>query len=108
MSGVFRNIEPPPGECKPPAFGAGGVHTRWVEKGWGSIVRLVRKMPDTALYSIYESTLWVRERVASTHSHQYLSTKGTVSVLHSMRAEACKGPTFPKFPLMELLPACTL
>ncbi len=34
MSGVFRNIEPPnpspPGEC-----GAGGGHTRWVEREWG-------------------------------------------------------------------------
>jgi hypothetical protein len=44
MSGVFRNIDPPP------AFGAGGGHTRWVERGWGSIVR---KTPDTALYSTY-------------------------------------------------------
>jgi hypothetical protein len=41
MSVVFRNIDPhhltalrvhvPP----PPAFGAGGGHTRWVERGWG-------------------------------------------------------------------------
>jgi hypothetical protein len=23
------------GECVPPAFGAGGGHTRWVERGWG-------------------------------------------------------------------------
>jgi hypothetical protein len=31
MSGVFRNIDPsPPGECVPPAFGAGGGQTRWV------------------------------------------------------------------------------
>jgi hypothetical protein len=39
MSGVFQNIEPPPpsppGECVPPAFGAGVGHTRWVERGWG-------------------------------------------------------------------------
>jgi hypothetical protein len=34
MSGVF--IDPsPPGECVPPAVGAGGGHTRWVERGWG-------------------------------------------------------------------------
>jgi hypothetical protein len=36
MSGVFQNIDPPtpsppPGECVPLAFGAGGGHTRWVE-----------------------------------------------------------------------------
>jgi hypothetical protein len=37
-------------------FSAGGGHTRWVERGWGSIVR---KTPDTALHSIYVSTLCV-------------------------------------------------
>ncbi len=25
----------PPGECVPPAFSAGGGHSRWVERGWG-------------------------------------------------------------------------
>jgi hypothetical protein len=39
MSGVFQNIDPPtpslPGECVRPAFGAGGGHTRWVERGEG-------------------------------------------------------------------------
>jgi hypothetical protein len=43
MSGVFRNIDPPPPHrparrvCSPPppAFGAGGGCTRWVERGWG-------------------------------------------------------------------------
>ncbi len=39
MSGVFQNIDPPSpspsGECVPPAFGAGGGHTRWVERGVG-------------------------------------------------------------------------
>ncbi len=34
-----------------PAFGAGGGHTRWVERGWGV------NSSDTALYSIYVSTL---------------------------------------------------
>jgi len=37
MSGIFQNIDPPPPltarECVPPAFGAGGGHTRWVETG---------------------------------------------------------------------------
>ncbi len=45
MSGVFRNIDPPPtspfGDCVPPAFGAGGGHTRrvesvWLSTSWGS------------------------------------------------------------------------
>ncbi len=40
MSGVFQNIDPPPPHRPatvyvPPAFGAGGGHTRWVERGWG-------------------------------------------------------------------------
>jgi hypothetical protein len=40
MSGVFRNIDPPPpphrpASVYPPAFGAGGGHTRWVERVWG-------------------------------------------------------------------------
>jgi hypothetical protein len=39
MSGVFRNIDPPPPHRPasvyppPPAFGAGVGHTRWVERG---------------------------------------------------------------------------
>ncbi len=43
----------PPGEFVPPAFGAGGGHTRWVERGWGVNSSVVRKTPDTALYSVY-------------------------------------------------------
>jgi hypothetical protein len=50
MAGVFQNIDPPspslPVECVPfpPAFGAGGGHTRWLERGgWGvSILEDVR------------------------------------------------------------------
>jgi hypothetical protein len=37
MSGVFQNIDPqrpsPPGECVPPAIGAGGGNSRWMERG---------------------------------------------------------------------------
>jgi hypothetical protein len=34
MAGVFQNIDPP--LPSPPAFGVGGGHTRWVERGvWG-------------------------------------------------------------------------
>jgi hypothetical protein len=36
MSGVFQNIDPShPGKCVPPAFDAGGGHTRWLERGVG-------------------------------------------------------------------------
>jgi hypothetical protein len=39
MSCIFQNIDPPPpsppGECVPPAFIAGGGHTRRVERGVG-------------------------------------------------------------------------
>jgi hypothetical protein len=60
MSGVFRNIDrPPPHHTtsvypSPPPPLVRGEDTRWVERGWavngGSIVR---KTPETALYSIY-------------------------------------------------------
>jgi hypothetical protein len=82
MSDVLQNIDPPPpsppGECVPPAFGAGvlGEDTLagW-RGGWGvNILEDARhrigllegggrsifwKTPDTALYSTYVSTLWV-------------------------------------------------
>jgi hypothetical protein len=39
MSGVFQNIDHPPthrpASVYPTAFGAGGGHTGWVERGWG-------------------------------------------------------------------------
>jgi hypothetical protein len=54
MSGGFQNIDPPPPHpltsVYAPAFGAG-------RGGGGSIVW---KTPDTALYSIYVSTLWLK------------------------------------------------
>jgi hypothetical protein len=54
MSGVFQNIDPSPHPltarrvCTPPPLVRGGGHTRWVERGGGSIFL---KTPDTALYS---------------------------------------------------------
>jgi hypothetical protein len=61
MSGVFQNINSPPpslpGECVPPTPLVQGEDTlagrRW---GGGSIVW---KTSDTALNSIYASTLWM-------------------------------------------------
>jgi hypothetical protein len=51
-----------PASLYPPAFGAGGGHTRWVERGGGSIAR---KTPNTALYSLYVSTLCFRPSLVS-------------------------------------------
>jgi hypothetical protein len=59
MSGVFRNIDPPtpspPGERVPPAL-VRGEDTLARGRGVGGSIDW--KTPDTALYSIYVSTLW--------------------------------------------------
>ncbi len=51
MSGVFRNFDPPPphrpASVYLPAFGAGGGHTRWVERRWG-----VKSSEDARLCSV--------------------------------------------------------
>jgi hypothetical protein len=60
MSGVFRNIDPPPPHrpvsvYPPPPLVRGEDTLAGWREGGGSTVR---KIPDTALYSIYTSTLW--------------------------------------------------
>jgi hypothetical protein len=67
MFGVFKKIDTPPhlphrpaSVYPPPPFSAGGGHTRWVEKGVGGGGSIFWKTPDTALYSTYLSTLWLR------------------------------------------------
>ncbi len=53
MSGVFQNIDPlPPGECVPPAFGAGGRQTRWVERGWEGVSILEDARHCSVLYML--------------------------------------------------------
>jgi hypothetical protein len=59
MSGVFQNIDPPPphspASVSPPATFGVGEDT---PTGWrGGVGSIVRKTPDTALYSTYVSTL---------------------------------------------------
>jgi hypothetical protein len=58
MSGVFRNIDHPPFTarrvCTPPLLARGDDTLAGWRGGGGSIVR---KTPDTALHSIYVSTL---------------------------------------------------
>jgi hypothetical protein len=57
MSGVFRNIDNPPPHCPASVYplARGRTNSRGGEGGGGSIVR---RTPDTALYSMYVSTLW--------------------------------------------------
>ncbi len=61
MSCVFQNIDPPPtsppGECVP-RLRCGGEDTLAGWKGGGGSI--FWKTPDTALYSTYVSTLWLR------------------------------------------------
>jgi hypothetical protein len=62
MAGVCQNIDPPqpslPGECVPPAFGAGGGHIRWLE-GVGGGGQYFGRRQTSALYSTYVGTLWL-------------------------------------------------
>ncbi len=53
MAGVFQNIDYPTPPHRPASvyFGAGGGHTRWVERGVGG-GSIFWKTSDTALYSI--------------------------------------------------------
>jgi hypothetical protein len=55
MSLVFQNIDPsPPSDCVPPAFGAGGGHTRWLGgEGVGGDI-----LEDARHSSVLYSTLW--------------------------------------------------
>jgi hypothetical protein len=68
MSGVFRNIDTPP-----PHRPVRGEDTLAGWRGGGGL--MVRKTPDTALYSIYFSTLcrqWTVGRVGGGGSQGYL------------------------------------
>ncbi len=61
MSGVFQNIAPPPPHrpaiVYPSAFGAGGGHTRWVERGWGvNILKDARHSPVLYIRKYFCST----------------------------------------------------
>jgi hypothetical protein len=56
MSGVFQNIDPPPPSQPASVYGAGGGHTRWVERGGGG-GSIFWKTPGTALHSTYVSTV---------------------------------------------------
>jgi hypothetical protein len=55
MSGVFQNIDAPtpphrPASVYPSAFGAGGGHTRWVERGLGGVNILEDARHSSVLY----------------------------------------------------------
>jgi hypothetical protein len=61
MPGVFRNIDLPPPHprrlCTP--FGAGGGHSRWVEKGWGG-QKFGRR--QTLLFTLYMKVLCAAQK----------------------------------------------
>jgi hypothetical protein len=76
MSGVFRTIDTPPPHrpasvYTPPPLVRGEDTLAGVERGWGGGGSIVWKTPDTALYSIYVSTLWFQLSVKETSSHGY-------------------------------------
>jgi hypothetical protein len=81
MSGVVRNIDPhplTPGECVPPRlwWGGGRTHSLGGEGVGGSIVR---KTPDTALYSVYVSTLWlIRTFHCNLQTHLFMKPRQVV------------------------------
>jgi hypothetical protein len=62
----------PPGECVPPAFGAGGGHTRWVERGWG--VNILEDARHCSVLYTYVSTLWPRPSPVPDH---YITPRST-------------------------------
>ena len=60
MSGVFRNIDPTPHPLTARRVCTPLVRGEDTLDGWrGGGGSIVRKTPDTALYSICVSTLWV-------------------------------------------------
>jgi hypothetical protein len=62
MSGVFQNIDPPPpASVYPPAFVAGGGHTRWVERGWGGQYFGRRQTLLCTLHTVPVCIYFVRE-----------------------------------------------
>ncbi len=59
MSGVFPPPPSPPGECVPPAFGTGGGHPRWVERGWG--VNILEDARHSSVLYIFQYFVGVAE-----------------------------------------------
>jgi hypothetical protein len=61
MSGVFQNIDPPPPLRSASVYPPPLVRGEDTLAGWrGGRGPIVWKTPDTALYSVYVSTLWAR------------------------------------------------
>jgi hypothetical protein len=80
MAGVFQNIDPLPltaGECVPPAFGAGGGHTRWLERGVG--VNILEDVRHSSVLYVCTSKLhytWVGGRRAVSCEKRVFYEKG--------------------------------
>jgi hypothetical protein len=90
MSGVFRNIDPHSltarRVCIPPPL----VRGKDTLAGWRGVGgSIVRKTPDTALYSIYVSTLWCKVLYNESFPHRHGRTiksinKSIKSCIHYM------------------------
>jgi hypothetical protein len=83
MSGDFRKIDPHP----PPACGAGGGHTRWVERGWD-----VNSSEDARLCSVlYICKYFVHfpHLPISLVVHRHNVQEHRVALLWTQPGEAC-------------------
>jgi hypothetical protein len=57
MSGVFQNIDPsPPHLTARRVYGAGGGHSRWVERGWG--VNILEDARHSSVLYICKYFVW--------------------------------------------------
>jgi hypothetical protein len=102
MSGVFQNIDPPPpsppGECVPPAFGAGEDTFAGWRGRWGSIFL---EDADTALYSTYVSTLWFLCCDARSSANNLLALSAVkISIDAASGAKRCQGELLGALPTL--------
>jgi hypothetical protein len=87
MSGVFRTIDPTPPHrpaCvypPPPAFGAGGGHTRWVERGWG--VNSWEDARHCSVLYICKYFVHYRKHTCSIREYAYIEQKAWIIIIYN-------------------------